>query len=168
MPNIFENQNSNDINQFEKELTELKMITENYQNLLESLKASEAKYRFLTENTTDIVWHLDKDLRFTYVSPADEKVRGYKQEEVIGKTIWDILTPEGSLFVSDKIAEKRKNNIGLNQPVRYEVPVYCKNGNTLWTEVSINPIVDSKGNLIGYNGITRDISERKKLKRKFN
>ncbi len=163
MPNIFENQNSNDINQFEKELTELKMITENYQNLLESLKASEAKYRFLTENTTDIVWHLDKDLRFTYVSPADEKVRGYKQEEVIGKTIWDILTPEGSLFVSDKIAEKRKNNIGLNQPVRYEVPVYCKNGNTLWTEVSINPIVDSKGNLIGYNGITRDISEIKKF-----
>ena len=163
MPNLLENQNSNDINQFEKELNELKSITENYQNLLESLKASEAKYRFLTENTTDVAWHLDKDLRFTYVSPADEKIRGYKQEEVIGHVIWDVLTPEGSLYVSDRMAEKRKNNIDLNQSVRYEVPVNCKNGTTLWTEVSINPIVDDKGNIVGYNGITRDISERKKF-----
>jgi len=163
MPNAFENQSSNDINQFEKELSELKTITENYQNLLESLKASEAKYRFLTENTTDIAWHLDKDLRFTYVSPADEKIRGYKKEEVIGKTIWDILTPEGALYISDMIAEKRKNVSEFLKPSRYEIPAHCKDGRVMWADVSINPIIDDEGNIIGYNGITRDITEKKKF-----
>ncbi len=161
MSSLFNNQNPNDIHQFEKELNELKSLTENYQKLLEMLKESESKYRFLTENSADIVWHLDTDLRFTYVSPADEKLRGYKQEEVIGKTIWEILTPEGVLHVSEKMAELKEKKISRNSSVRYELPLVTKKGTIFWCEVNVNPIIGHDGKLIGYNGVTRDITERK-------
>ena len=163
MAGIFNNQNINDINQFEKELSELKSITENYQHLLETLKASESKYRFLTENSADIVWHMDKDFRFTYVSPTDEKIRGFKQDEVVGQKIWDILTPEGSLKLSDTIAERKQKQIQVNQPSRYELQMKCKGGSLIWVEVNVNPIIDVNGDVSGYNGVTRDITERKQF-----
>jgi PAS domain S-box-containing protein len=163
MSSLFNNQNPNDIHQFEKELNELKSLTENYQKLLEMLKESESKYRFLTENSADIVWHLDTDLRFTYVSPADEKLRGYKQEEVIGKTIWEILTPEGALHVSEKMAELKEKKISRDSSVRYELPLVTKKGSIFWCEVNVNPIIGQDGKIVGYNGVTRDITERKKF-----
>lgn len=163
MSSLFNNQNPNDIHQFEKELNELKSLTENYQKLLEMLKASESKYRFLTENSADIVWHLDADLKFSYVSPADEKLRGYKQEEVIGKTIWEILTPEGALHVSEKMAELKEKKISRDSSVRYELPLVTKKGSMFWCEVNVNPIIGQDGKIIGYNGVTRDITERKKF-----
>jgi PAS domain S-box-containing protein len=163
MDNLLNDKTSGDLNQFENELNELKSITENYHHLLETLKSSEAKYRFLTENSADIVWHLDKNLRFTYVSPADKKIRGYEQEEVIGLSIWDILTPDGKIILEKIFAEKERNNIPKNQPTRYELPLICKNGSSMWCEVNVNPITDEGGEVIGYNGITRDITERKRF-----
>lgn len=163
MDNLLNNNTSGDLNQFENELNELRSITENYQNLLSTLKASEAKYRFLTENSADIVWHLDKDLRFTYVSPADKKIRGYELEEVIGLSIWDILTPEGKIILEKRFAEKDRNKVPKNQPTRYELPLICKNGSTMWCEVNVNPITDKSGEVTGFNGITRDITERKRF-----
>lgn len=163
MDNLLNNNTSGDLNQFENELNELRSITENYQNLLSTLKASEAKYRFLTENSADIVWHLDKDLRFTYVSPADKKIRGYEFEEVIGLSIWDILTPEGKIILEKRFAEKDQNKVPKNQPTRYELPLICKNGSTMWCEVNVNPITDKSGEVTGFNGITRDITERKRF-----
>jgi len=163
MSNILDNQNLNDINQFEKELTELKLITENYQNLLETLKASEAKYRFLAENSADIVWHVDADFRFTYINSADEKIRGYKAEEVVGTKMWDIFSPEGVLKVSESIAEKKQKNLPFNEPSRYEMQAKCKDGSWIWVEVNVNPITDKNGVLLGFNGVSRDITERKKF-----
>ena len=49
-----------------------------------ALKESAAHYRLLTEDVADIVWKVDRDLRVTYVSPADERLRGYPAREVIG------------------------------------------------------------------------------------
>ena len=42
------------------------------------LRDSEAHYRLLTEDVSDVVWKMDRDYRFTYVSPADEQLRGYR------------------------------------------------------------------------------------------
>ena len=157
------NQNEHNINQFEREFGELKSISENYQNLLESLKESETKYRFLTENSADIVWHLDKNMRFTYVSPADERVRGYKQEEVLGKHLDEFLTQEGINLAQESLKRRLNKLIPIDQPVRVEIQVKCKNGEYIWTEVNVNPIIGADGKIDGYNGITRDIRERKKF-----
>jgi len=49
----------------------------------------------LTEEVRDVIWRTDKDLNITYISPADERLRGYKASEVIGHSVFEMFTPEG-------------------------------------------------------------------------
>ena len=47
----------------------------------EELGKSEQMYRFLAENSLDVIWQLDEAFRFVYVSPAVQPVFGYQTEE---------------------------------------------------------------------------------------
>lgn len=147
---------------FEQEIAELNKISENYHKLLESLKASEAKYRFITENSADIIFQLDKDYKIVYVNPADEKQRGYKKEEVIGKNIWEFVEPNIRDQVYKMIAYKKENRIPFTEHACYQAPTLHKDGYYIWFEVNINPILDLDNNITGYNAIARDITLRKK------
>ena len=49
----------------------------------EELRASEQRYRLLADNITDVIWTVDLDGKFTYVSPSVERLRGYSPEEVM-------------------------------------------------------------------------------------
>lgn len=61
----------------------------------QKLRDSEVHFRLLTEGVTDVVWRQDRNNRFTYVSPADERLRGYPASEVIGQHVFDILFEDG-------------------------------------------------------------------------
>lgn len=131
----------------------------------DKLRENEEKYRFLTENSGDVIWHINKSYRFDYISPADEQTRGYKREEVIGTQIWPIFKPEGVQLIREKIEHHHaKEQVGNNMMVtRFEIEQLCKDGNWIWTEIVAAPHYDKYGNLIGYHGISRDITERKQL-----
>ena len=59
----------------------------------ESLRQREKQYRLLAENVTDVIWGLDADQRYTYVSPSDETLRGFRRYDVLGLPIENFLTP---------------------------------------------------------------------------
>ena len=145
-------------------LTVVRDIT-NRKKMEEKLRENEQKYRFLTENSGDVIWHINKSYRIDYISPADEKIRGFKREEVIGTQIWSIFKPEGIQLVREKIEHHHeKEEIGNNMMVsRFEIEQRCKDGSWIWTEIVAAPHYDNYGNLIGYHGISRDSSERKQL-----
>ena len=69
----------------------LRIQIEENQNNLKLLNDSEKRFRLLTESIPDIIWQIDCDYRFTYISPADERLRGYKADEVIGHHIYCLL-----------------------------------------------------------------------------
>lgn len=163
MSSIFEDGYEISITQFESEFNELQALSESIEEILETLKASEQKFRFLTENSSDIVWQLDKDFRITYINPADQKLRGYSSEEVIGTTVWETMTDEGISFLKNTIEERRSNKVDKTLPLRFEIKLKCKNGSDIWTEVNVNPNLAGDGSVNGYNGIARDITERKKF-----
>ena len=131
----------------------------------EKLRENEQKYRFLAENSGDVIWHINKSYRIDYISHADEQIRGYKREEVVGTQIWSIFKPEGVQLVREKIeCHREKGEVGNNMLVsRFEIEQQCKDGSWIWTEIVAAPHYDNYRNLIGYHGISRDITERKQL-----
>jgi diguanylate cyclase (GGDEF)-like protein/PAS domain S-box-containing protein len=100
----------------------------------------------------------------TYISSADERLRGFKADEVIGHSVFEMFTEEGVATVNN-IIKKRKE---LGQPVNpgyltFEVPHLCKDGRVLWGEVVSTPELNAQGEIVGYHGITREITARKQL-----
>ncbi|MGQ9572334.1 MAG: PAS domain S-box protein [Dehalococcoidia bacterium] len=131
-----------------------------------ALRESEERYRLLAENASDVIWTLDMNLRYTYVSPAITRMRGYSVEEIMGATVQETLTP-ASLEVAtrafaEELAREREEEADPSRWRALELEMYCKDGSTIWTEIATTFLRDADGRPIGVMGITRDISERKK------
>lgn len=130
----------------------------------EKLSESEEHYRLLTEDATDVVWKMDIGNRFTYISPADERMRGFTSDEVVGQHVFTLLTEDGIATLRKKTIErieKERNGIKTGA-MSFDLQQHCKDGRLIWTEVLSNPIRDSQGNICGYQGITRDITHRRR------
>ena len=139
--------------------------TAQLQHALDDLRQSEARFRLLAENANDVIWTMDPQGRFTYVSPSVEKLRGYTPEEVIAQPLDQALTPSSLPRVRGLMAELRRQ---IEQGARsfdlppQEVEQPCKDGSIVWTEVIITPLFDDAGHFLLMLGITRDISERRR------
>ena len=132
---------------------------------MEELRRSEAQFRLLAENADDVIWTMDLQGRFTYISPSVQKLRGYTPQEVMDQSLEKALTPDSLLLVQGLIDELSRR-IGEGQrdfdlpPQEVEQP--CKDGSTVWTEVIVTPLFDEGGSFLRLLGITRDISERRR------
>lgn len=130
-----------------------------------SLHASEALYRLLTEDTLDVIWKVDSNFRITYISPADQRLRGFTAEEVVGQHIFELFSDEGIAVVMNAMrqreeAERADRPLGFQT---FEALHRCKDGRLIWGEISSKPDRDAQGKIIGYHGITREITERKRM-----
>lgn len=99
----------------------------------------------------------------TYVSSADERVRGFTKEETLGASLWSILKPEGIELLKEA-NKKRIANQGneiTSKPLIYELEQICKDGSWVWVESTTTADYDQYGKIIGYHGVSRDISARK-------
>ncbi|NLV27887.1 MAG: PAS domain S-box protein [Methanomicrobiales archaeon] len=129
----------------------------------EELKKSEERYRFITDNSTDVIWTMNLDGWFTFVSPSVYHLRGYTPEEVIEKPVIDAISP-GSVSLTMQIMNStiEKVKTGLRpEPEFFEVEQPCKDGSTVWTEVVAKSLHDKHNNIIGFLGISRDITKRR-------
>ncbi|MBE0651583.1 MAG: PAS domain S-box protein [Bacteroidales bacterium] len=130
-----------------------------------TLEESEAKFRYIAENSSDVIWHVDTNLICDYISLADERMRGYTQEEVLGGHLFDILKPgtfDHLIANLQKRFADEKAGIKTTIAPIYELEEKCKDGSWVWVEATATPHHDENGNFLGLNGVTRDISKRKK------
>ena len=127
------------------------------------LQTSEAHYRLLTEDASDVVWRQDADNRFTYISPSDERMRGFRADEVVGHHVFELLTEEGIALVTARARERLEGDArgAQTQPAAMELQQRCKDGSLIWTEVITKIDRDAQGTLVGFHGISRDITRRK-------
>ncbi|MCK9274864.1 MAG: PAS domain S-box protein [Syntrophales bacterium] len=132
------------------------------------LKERESKYRLLAENVTDLIWTTDMDLRFTYVSPSLKKVLGYDYEDAVGHRAGatlvagsrDIATRNFRDALEKSLADRKEVDVLIGG---IELEQQHKDGHTVWTEDKIVFIKDEKGLPVGLLGVSRDITERKKI-----
>lgn len=129
----------------------------------QALQLSETRHRLLADNASDVIWTTDLEGRFTYVSPSVEKLRGYTASEVMVQPIEQRLTPASIPIACDGIG-RLVQAIRAGQPAqtfRAELEQPCKNGSTVWTEISVSAMRDETGQVIGLLGLSRDIGVRR-------
>ncbi|MCX6220793.1 MAG: PAS domain S-box protein [Bacteroidia bacterium] len=118
------------------------------------------KFRLGVECSGDAVFLTDPDGTIVYVNPAFENIFGYTKEEAIGKT--PRILKSGIL---DKTYYRDFWNSLLTQKsVIREKVNKTKDGRLLSIEATINPIINERGDIIGYLAIERDITESKHAK----
>jgi diguanylate cyclase (GGDEF)-like protein/PAS domain S-box-containing protein len=118
----------------------------------------------LAENMADIVWRADAQMRFTYINVADQRVRGFAREEVVGTHLRDSLTPQGKTILEEAAQKRREIEMSADKGIamKYELPMPHKHGGEVWIEMSSVPIYGSDGRIVGYQGVGRDVSGRRR------
>jgi diguanylate cyclase (GGDEF)-like protein/PAS domain S-box-containing protein len=128
------------------------------------LLASEERYRLLAENAADVIWTMDLNGKFTYISPSVQRLRGFTVEEAMAQTIEESLAPASAQLVRQKMVDFF-NALQTGAPAEnqiYELEQPHKNGGTIWIEVTTNAITSPEGKVIGFQGASRDITERRR------
>ncbi len=124
--------------------------------LVEQIHESERRYRFLVEQAPDIIYEIDADGAFTFVSDAIAAIAGWEPDKLVGRPFMSIIAPESldaigaewAAIVSDPSTERRVD-FGLMRKGGGVVPVETR---------AIG--IERDGAFVGVHGSTRDISER--------
>ena len=132
-----------------------------------ALTESENKYRLLADNIHDVVFFMDMNLNYTYISPSVKILRGYEPKEAMKHTPAETLTPSSvdfALSILSEILELEKSEHGeLNISRTAQLEMTRKDGTTVWVETKASIVRDENQQPIGIMGVTRDITERKKV-----
>jgi PAS domain S-box-containing protein len=118
---------------------------------------SEERLRLLVENVVDYaIFMLDTEGNVTTWNAGAERIKGYRADEIIGRNFSLFYTPE------DQAAGRPQRALAIARDGRYieEGIRVRKNGERFTASVTVNPLRNAQGQLIGFAKITRDISER--------
>jgi PAS domain S-box-containing protein len=119
---------------------------------------TESRFQDLLETIADWIWEVDEYSVYTYVSPQVEHLLNYKPEEVIGRTLEDMMRLDQPQAANSIIRYSFQQRQGF---ARVETIRRTKDGRLIVMESNGVPFFDAQGQFKGYRGIDRDISDRK-------
>jgi PAS domain S-box-containing protein len=126
----------------------------------EVLRGSEERYRLLADNTLDVIWKLDFNLKFTYSNPAVFDMLGFTPEEWMGTRLPEHCSPEEMQKIQRLITQEIENP-KKHTGVVFETSFFTKNGEEIPCEINARILFDENGRPTELQGSTRDITERK-------
>ena len=121
------------------------------------LVAAVTRFRDVAAMSADWVWELDVEGRFSYCSERVTDLLGYAVAEVLGQTLFDLMSAEEVARVRpiwEAAWDVRESVTGLSNEKRH------KNGAVIYIQTNAVPILDGADNFLGYRGLDRDVSER--------
>ena len=134
--------------------------TTNRKHATEALRQNVARFRSLTELSSDWFWEQDEKLRFTYLSNQADNLTGYTGQSSIGKLRWEL---EGMSPLSGSWSEHMAV-LAARQPFRdLELVRVAADGGIWYLSISGAPIFGEDGRFKGYQGTGRNITERKRI-----
>ena len=148
-----------ELKQLALSLTDKWLLTRQAEQQRRELLASEHRFRALVETTSDWVWEVDRDGRFTYCSPVCRDLYGYEPEELLGSTFFEVLSAPESRDHFRQVFAACVASASRCQAV--ERSCLTKGGREIFVESSGTPVLDDMGRVCGFRGIDRDITARK-------
>ena len=134
-----------------------------------NIEQSDERYKLITENVSDVIFLVDLNFNWLYITPSVHKFRGYTPDEALKQKISDVLTPDSIKLVRKVVRSEylRDRTPGLD-PDRVqtlELDFYHKDGSIVTGEVTSSFLRDEEGRIVGLQGSNRDISERKRAEK---
>ena len=133
----------------------------------DALRASEQRFRDVVLSSSDWIWEVDAEGRYTFTSGRLEAVLGYKPEELLGKTPFDLMPEEEVERIREVFTQLAARKDKITDLVNWNVH---KDGHLVCLLTNGVPMLDDDGSLLGYRGVDKDITERKRAeeeRRKF-
>jgi diguanylate cyclase (GGDEF)-like protein/PAS domain S-box-containing protein len=120
-------------------------------------------FRLLIDGSADVMWRTDKNHFFTYISPADQGMRGYAADEILGHHVFENLTNDGIATILGDLQVKQYDQPSGAQidSTVFVVQQRCKDGSLIWTEVLSRFERDAQHDITGYHGRIRNITQQK-------
>lgn len=130
----------------------------------EALRRSEERYRTLLEEMDEAYYEVDLRGNFTFCNDALCRLLGYSREELMGLN-YRAYTPKEDW---DNVYRAYNSVYRTGTTLRwYPMTQLTKDGRTIFAENSVLPLRDEKGEIIGFRGLSRDVTERKVLEQRL-
>jgi PAS domain S-box-containing protein len=123
-----------------------------------ALRESEEKFRSYVETSPDIIWEMDLQGTIRYVSPQIRTIMGFSPEEIIGRSVTEMVPEQIKSQIIRELADYGSLNGSL---APFEVPARHRDGRTLVIEIRPS-VTDTNGKRAGFRGLAVDITERKR------
>lgn len=124
----------------------------------EKLKISEEDFRFLAENSSDMITRATPEGVLLYISPSCENMMGFSQKDLMGKSVYDFFHPV-DLFKMQKTPDAILKTLNKST-ITFRLK--RKSGDYIWAESTRKVLLSSNGEIQEIHATTRDITERKK------
>ena len=137
----------------------------------EAVRSGEERYRVIAENAKVVIWMMDMEMRYTYVSPSVRRNLGYLPEEFVTLPLRELI-PSPSLrlcteIFEQELEEERNPNRDLFRSRSIEAEHIHRDGRTIPVEINMTYIRDTAGKAVGILGITRDMTAQKQAAEKL-
>lgn len=127
---------------------------------IDALRESEEKYRSFVETSSDWIWAIDREGRHTYSNDRVRDLLGIEPAELLQAATLGLLHPEDVPRVRELLGASSSTGRGWQGVVlRWR----HTDGTYRWIESNAVAATDVRGNLVGFRGVDRDITERRKL-----
>ncbi|MEM7796774.1 MAG: PAS domain S-box protein [Cyanobacteria bacterium P01_C01_bin.118] len=135
-------------------------MTRQLQQSFEALRIAEENYRSIFENALEGIFQSSPEGRFINVNPALANIYGYDSPQEMIDSITNIgaqlyVDPERRADFQEKIETH-------NSVTGFQYQCYCKNGSIIWTQIHARAVRASDNQVLYYEGIVQDITERKR------
>lgn len=127
------------------------------------LELSEEKFRFIANNTTDIISQHKIDGSYTYASNSIKEILGYEPYEMLNKIAFDFIHPDDRALISNI----RKDLLRDSKPVTFTYRFRKKDNTYVWLETSVRNIINEENVVVGFQTSSRDVSERIKAEQEI-
>ena len=122
-----------------------------------ALRESEERFRTIVESSRDWIWENDSELRISYSNGAIAHILGHPPEHVVGSLAYDHMLPEDRKQVGERIPQLIAARSGWDG---WRLRWRHRDGGVRVLESTATPRFDANGELIGYRGVDKDVTER--------